>query len=661
MKSTRTTNNPTASRAEIACGSGSGYLASIYVRTLFGFSLLALAAQSAVAQPASQTGAPPTGAVVVAETPSGKPIVRGRVFSQAKPINDARVYAYEVASFKVHEVKTDRSGEFLFKSLPAGMYKLIAFKPGFLPAVELLLRRNAEAEQKIDFQVVAEERGDVLQAEDYWNVRSRVPPDVLREIQIATLEQGGIPSGLNMHGGAFLETEMRALGGVQQLGSVGAADLHTAEIGLRGGIGTVRIGVDGSYQGMEQRLPAGSMADGQAQSLAVNVENATDQRVSISGASGQMNMPGSQPVGLESYQIDWSGKTGAKGETRVSARFTEQMNYHLNGWLDPDQIPWNSQSWAIDGAYLSELTDRTSLETGLMYQQLTADQSLLPIDQERLGLFGKARTQIGPRVLVEYGLYSSAIDDGSLALMPTGGVVVELGNWEAQASFSKRIEDREGFAQTFSSAFYGDRNTCYKVAAACYQVSLTQGNEQESISIGAIQREYAETLRLYFSPDFFERLESVFVVEGDRVPEVQFSMTRKISPRILARLESNLAKGGGGIFYATDDQPYENHVRYLVTSLDTQFQKTQTGVFIAFHHLEQAFSQAGKAEEEVVQRLELERLQLMLTQDLSALVDIAANWAVRLNMELSRGSTPYTLTVDHELYKKLTGGISVSF
>jgi hypothetical protein len=34
---------------------------------------------------------------------------------------------------------------------------------------------------------------------------------------------------------------------------------------------------------------------------------------------------------------------------------------------------------------------------------------------------------------------------------------------------------------------------------------------------------------------------------------------------------------------------------------------------------------------------------------------------VRLNMELSRGSTPYTLSVDNELYKKLTGGISVSF
>jgi hypothetical protein len=30
-------------------------------------------------------------------------------------------------------------------------------------------------------------------------------------------------------------------------------------------------------------------------------------------------------------------------------------------------------------------------------------------------------------------------------------------------------------------------------------------------------------------------------------------------------------------------------------------------------------------------------------------------------MEVSRGATPYTLTHDDEMYKKLSGGISVSF
>ena len=60
-------------------------------------------------------------------------------------------------------------------------------------------------------------------------------------------------------------------------------------------------------------------------------------------------------------------------------------------------------------------------------------------------------------------------------------------------------------------------------------------------------------------------------------------------------------------------------------------------------------------------KVEMQRLQLMLTQDLSVLADLTSKWAVRLNMELSRGATPFALTADGELYKKLTGGISVSF
>lgn len=594
--------------------------------------------------------------------PGNKPIVRGRVMAQAKPLNDARVYAYEVASYKVHQVKTNRAGEFTFTGLPAGMYKLIAFKPGFLPAVELLLRRDAHLEQSLDLQVEAEQRGDAIQTESYWNVRSKVPPDILREIQTATLASGSGPSGMSLqHSGAYFETEMRALGGVQQLGADAVADLHGAEIDVRGGVGRVKIDVNGSYQGVaQQNEGTGIAAGGEARTLKVDVEPAKNQRVSISSSSAQMT-GGVGPVGLESYEIDWAGRIGDRAQTRVSARFTDQINYHLSGWLDPDQIPWSSQTWEVNSSYLQALSDRTSLEAGLLYRQATTEQVYSPFAQERLDLYGLGRTQLGPRILIEYGLFSSTVDDGSLALMPHGGMVVALGDWEAEAKVSKRVRDEKGLANSFHSAFYQDRTSCREVAAACYQVSFTKGNEQESVSIGAIQREYAETLRLYFSPDFFERLESVFVVEGDRLPEMQFSMTRKIAPRILARLESNLAKGGGGIFYATDDQPYENQVRYLVTSLDTQFQKTQTGVFVAFHHLQQSFKPAAGTSDDVVQRLEMERLQLMLTQDLSALADLAANWAVRLNMELSRGSTPYTLTVDDELYRKLTGGISVSF
>ncbi len=47
--------------------------------------------------------------------------------------------------------------------------------------------------------------------------------------------------------------------------------------------------------------------------------------------------------------------------------------------------------------------------------------------------------------------------------------------------------------------------------------------------------------------------------------------------------------------------------------------------------------------------------------DLSVLAGIVPSLAVRFNMELSRGATPYSLSDDDALRKKVTGGISVSF
>ncbi len=124
-----------------------------------------------------------------------------------------------------------------------------------------------------------------------------------------------------------------------------------------------------------------------------------------------------------------------------------------------------------------------------------------------------------------------------------------------------------------------------------------------------------------------------------------------------------MASGGGGVLRTVDKKAYENQVRFLVTSIDTQFQQTSTGVFIAFHHLAQELQPTGRrAGRRSTDQLEIDRLQLMLTQDLGILESIASDLAVLLNMEVSRGSTPDgSPYADEELRKRVMGGLSVSF
>ena len=60
--------------------------------------------------------------------------------------------------------------------------------------------------------------------------------------------------------------------------------------------------------------------------------------------------------------------------------------------------------------------------------------------------------------------------------------------------------------------------------------------------------------------------------------------------------------------------------------------------------------------------MELERLQLGVTQDLSLLQHLAANLALHLNMEISRGGSSDTSVLElEELRKRVTGGVAVRF
>ena len=608
----------------------------------------------------------------------------GRVSTPARqPVAEARVYAYDVATYVLENVMTDEKGGFRFDRLPAGVFKVVAYKAGFAPAADVLLRQSPSSRQKLDLRLVEEDVGDVRQAESYWDARRRVPPDVLREIERFELAQAaGYEWALS--GAELVEARVRAASGVEQVSDLGDVHRVGAEVGVDGTVGKTRLSLDGHFEdlGRADQNRDAQRIDGAVRSVEVGLER-PDNRLSLAGSTSEIlnRDPEAGPVGMDHYRLSWSGATGDQASTAVSAQLIDEQNYHRGaGTLDPADTPESSRTFQLEGSYERTLGPSTSLRTGVSYSQRrigtlpTPQVGALPgaeglageghlVDEEKIGLYGTASSQVHSGVLVEYGIYST-MQQGVLSLMPHSGVVVRLGDdWKARTSIARRFEQEdEPLYPSFHTAFFKDDSSCRKAGDACYEITFEHGDEDgDSLRVGAVHREFAETLRLYFSDDFFNRLESVFVVRGDELPEVNFQMVRRLTPRILARLESNFAKGGGGIFYAADANHYENQVRYLVTSLDTRFQSTATGVFVAFHHLEQSLQPIGEQPDTLGSALEIDRLQVMLTQDLQILRNFSNQWAVHLNMELSRGATPFTLTAGDDFQKKLSGGISVSF
>jgi hypothetical protein len=320
------------------------------------------------------------------------------------------------------------------------------------------------------------------------------------------------------------------------------------------------------------------------------------------------------------------------------------------------------------------------LQTGIRFRERQFDlgspqevRAYAGAGQSNLDLFGRGGVRVQPSVLLEYGLYST-LSDGSLAMTPRGGVVLQLGErWQLAGSVARRVyEDRSRTEQDFLPTLYGEADLCEEGGESCYELRLTrsfgngnEGNEgddeeESGLTLSAVHRTVGKTLRLYFSDDFFNRLESLYLVPGDELPELRMSVNRRLSPNLLATFESRVASGGGGMFHTADGLSYENQVRYLVTSLDTRYQRTATGVFLAVHRLDQQLDPVGPQSR--APRSEVERLQLLLTQDLNILFDLAAEWSVQLNMELSRGNaSPVQTDDDDELRRRILGGFAVRF
>jgi hypothetical protein len=632
-------------------------------------------------------GAARAGTVGGETTRADRAGVGGRVLGEASPLPAAGVYAYQLADLSVRKVLTDIKGNFLFQDLPAGLYKIIAHKPGFIPVVVMLTRTAAQNYQFVELQLTERPFGATnAKDDDFWSVRSRIPGDVLRDIEqdekgehveetsLVQLYPLGTGSGQRLDLGdlakAGFSTEMQAMTGVDQIAALDG-QVSGAGLGIKGTVGDMQVGLRGSFWQLNGSPAAvgGPGVGGQASALSLDVRHGSSSHLSVSSLSNRLDGRGEgpemEPVDFEHYKVNWSQEVGENGRSEVSAQYTAENNYHRQGPVSPLAIPEASQTFWVEGAYTTALGDRNMLQTGLRYRerQFGLSASLRPDEvpvSESIDAFSRGGVRVRPAVLLEYGLYST-LSDGSLSLMPQGGIVLQLGSkWQMQANGSQRVYEDQRLDMDFLPSLFEESDLCEQGSSACYQVGLSrQLGEDESLSFSATQREIGETLRLYFSNDLFDRGESLYLVRGDKIPEIRVELTKKLSPQVLTKLESSLATGGGGTFMAADHRSYENQVRYLVTSLDTQFLGSSTGVFVAFHHLSQELQPVGGRGPSA--EVDLERLRLQLTQNLGFLMDLTADWAVQLNMELSRGPVSDFATNEDELRRRLMGGIAVKF
>lgn len=598
--------------------------------------------------------------------------------ADTSPVPSVQVYAYNLheqvrQAPELKTVVTDSAGRFEFAALPAGIYNVVAFKPGFLPLVVQLSRSAIERLQTLDL-VLQPDRGDPADADKYWQLRSSIPADVLRDIGARSVAEAAVrPLEPKIDLRRF-SSGVIAGAGVDGIVAPEEAQLATIRGDFQGQLENLEIGVKGAFSRLQptSNTATEDLTRGSSSQLSVNLKGDGDSQLLLSTSSSRLvtSEAGNRtPVDFDTVRVDWSSSIGSSGQSAFSAQVISESNFYRGGFAEPLGVPEASTTWEVGGTYSAEISERSTLATGVKYRERT---SQLPFEfgiaassevpRERVDLFGNGGFRVRPSVLIEYGVYT-VLNDGNLALAPQGGLVLQLSRaWQVMARASGRFGD-SGSADPrlgdFLPAMHQtNESACGQGDERCYQMQLTRREEEESLSLGAVHREFGETLRLYFSEDFFDRQESVYLVPGDQLSELQVALTHRLSPNVLTRLESSYGAGGGGTFYASRRDPYENEVRYFITSLDTQFRSTATGVFVAFHQLEQSLMPRFEGVS-TLDGLSSERLQLKLSQDLNILLDLPADWALQLNMDLSRGN-PAEADQD-AIKKRVLGGIAVKF
>ena len=592
----------------------------------------------------------------------------GLVRSDGAPLDSARVYAYQVTELTLTRATTGRDGRFFFRTLPAGVYKVIAHKIGFVPAVVLFTRATESAADFLEFELSEEQTVAAEEPADFWSIRRRIPGDVLREIEIAEAlhRQETVITGTASE--LAFETEMIA--GLDNIADGGESQLTRGRIGLHGRVGRLLLELDGRF---DQLRPASETASldanptqGRTNSLDLSLAGKGSSALRFHSVRHSLDHHPlmRRPVDFERYHVQWHQDLASGAESAVSAQYFEETGFHGQGLVKPAGLPEGSRTLRVNGTYRQEIGERLAVRTGLSYQEMLLDteigQTLPGLVRQRVNAFGIGSMEIGSGLVVEYGLYSMLLD-GTVALSPHGGLVVDLGNdWKVEAVARQRFQSDLPELGALGIAYFRNLEADPASDEHFYRVGFHRASEDgESIRISAIHREIGDTLRVFFTEDFFDQIESVYLVRGDRLPELHLEVSRRLAPKVLSTLESNVGSGGGGLLWTADDTAFENQVRYMVTSLDTQFQRTSTGVFLALHRVEQRLDPIREGPQGT--DVDLEKLQLKLTQELSYFLDLGTDLAVLLNIELSRGDLAYGRTLSDELHRRVAGGVAVRF
>lgn len=558
--------------------------------------------------------------------------VLGSVTNASRPVSNALIIALNLQDLQSVQTYTTSDGTFSLPALRRGIYKIIAVKQGFVPAITTVVptRTNHRVALRLDEEKKAKRGSN----QEIWELRGSLPPDVLRDLE-AMLE----PTELVSYEIPRFKGEMVSLTGVSHQAS-NPAYAHTA-LGVQTRLGdSWQVGLRGNMQRFEDPTDNVRFGDALAESSVMSMElrSSADQSYRLASTMSSWtyaDAPESdRQADVRAHNFEWRN-----GPARVQVRYFQQDN------LFGDDN--GSNLIEVAGAVPVIQTRRNDLGVALRVKQESVRG--VPDIFRTADVAANGTVTLVPSFILHYGLDSRIGMHGQQGAPRAGAEWKLTKHTSIVGSAMVKVFDRHNdttFLALPSIVYWAEDGRA--LPRYTYTFGFVTGpDEANRFSAIATVSEVDQALRMIFADEHSQFWDGLEIDAGDVRRDVRLAYRKQFG----SVLAVDVAAAAGT---ATQRDVVEPRGKvYMTGDLQSTFNPTRTTLAVSYRDVQQPRDQGGAD-------YHSERIHLRMAQSLYLPVDIK----LLLGLELARAeNSPYlldTLTAEGQS-KKYIGGLALNF
>jgi len=575
--------------------------------------------------------------------------VLGNVTSATRPVGNALVIALNLNSLDAIQTFSGSDGSFSLPQLPSGVYKIIAMKYGFAPAIETIVPTRKEHRVKLRLESEKQARSG---NQTMWEIRGSLPPDILREIDmVMTPPPDPIgPAATTSYDMPRFRGQMMSMTGMSAstgaTSASGPAFAQTA-VGLQSRIGdNWQIGFRGNLHRVEDQNDNQSFGTPVAEASAAQIELRSSPTDSYRLASTRSwwryrdDLPDdSHQADIRSHNFEWE-----HGDSKVQVRYLAQQNLFV-------ATPGSDLIEVAAGTTVFQ-TSRNDVGVSLRVTQESIRNTPGTVTGPTLrsaDLTTNAKFMLVPALTLDYGM-SSRVGLYGTEWAPRSGAELKLGK-DTTLIVSGMYKVVDATQQNTLPSVIVWSDDSHLLPRYSYSAGILSGDaSREHLSVIGTVSVTDTPLRIVFTDGLEHFWDGLYIDAGDVRRDIRVAFRKELGSHLLVDVSSMAGTATPGHQGVT---PHGTEKLYLAGDVESTFSPTRTTLAVSYRQIQQPQPNG-------LDPYRTQRVDLRLAQSLHLPLDLK----VLLGIELARSENSRILldALDTDgNTRRYLGGLAVNF